>query len=316
MASAYDSTTDFLQGSTSQALTLASNNASRIWGLENTTAHTRDPSVRAVITKPDLGEAPKFSDLFGGDSTDTTLRYLDDQAAAWMSKYFPAHDGCFKSITEDSLCSILSGAKPYGLDKSILELVWHQARDRASRTKLSERANIAATFSALGFSMPPGAMIDAMAQSERSATDAAIEVSREQAIKDADIKIEIFKLGLQLSVQLKTGIMASLTDFYRMWISVPDKDIERARIRAMAQASLASSLSSYYNVELGFQELKLRADQLKAGIDIDVDRNAIAKQGNFMGIAGPLASAVNAFAGVAGDAAQAGGSLTAQVETI
>ena len=316
MAGEYSATTSFLQGVASNAMSQASSNASRIFGLQNVTADLRDPSVNMVVSRPNIGEAPKFSDLFGGDTTDPTMRYLDEQADAWVSKYFPATQGDFKNQPEETLVQILSGVKPFGLDKTVLDMVWHQARDRASRTVRSEQATIAANFSARGFSMPPGAMVDMMAQVSQRASDVVLDVSRDQAIKDADIKVEIFKLGLQLSAQLKTGIMSALADFYRMWIAVDDKDLERAKVKAQAQASLYSALSSYYNVEISFEELRLKAEQLAAGIDIDVDRNALAKQNNYMGIAGALASSVNAFANTAGNASQAGGTLSAQVENI
>ena len=316
MASAYDPTTAFLQGVASDALTQASNNASRIWGLENVSAVTRDPRFAMTINNPDMGPPPQFGDLFGGDNTDPTIEYLNEQADAWVAKYFPALNECFKNEPEESLCAILSGTKPYGLDKTILDMVWNQARDRAGRTKRSEQATLAATFSNRGFSLVPGAMADQMAQLEQRASDVALDVSREQAIKDADIKVEMYKVALQLSTQLKTAILNALADFYRMWITVPDKDIERAKVKAQAQAALYSALSSYYNVELAFEELRLKAGQTTASIDIDVDRNALTRQGNYMGIASPLASAVNAFANTAGNAAQAGGSLTAQVESL
>lgn len=316
MAGEYSATTSFLQGVASNALSQASSNASRIFGLQNVAADLRDPSVNMVVSRPNIGEAPKFSDLFVGDTTDQTMRYLDEQADAWVSKYFPATQGDFKNQPEETLVQILSGVKPFGLDKTVLDMVWHQARDRASRTVRSEQATIAANFSARGFSMPPGAMVDMMAQVSQRASDAVLDVSRDQAIKDADIKVEIFKLGLQLSAQLKTGIMSALADFYRMWITVDDKDLERAKVKAQAQASLYSALSSYYNVEISFEELRLKAEQLAAGIDIDVDRNALAKQNNYMGIAGALASSVNAFANTAGNASQAGGTLSAQLESL
>lgn len=51
--------------------------------------------------------------------------------------------------------------------------------------------------------------------------------------------------------------MSALADFYRMWITVPDKDIERAKVKAQAQASLYSALSSYYNVEISFRRAAL-----------------------------------------------------------
>ena len=134
MASAYDPTTAFLQGVASDALTQASNNASRIWGLENVSAVTRDPRFAMTINNPDMGPPPQFGDLFGGDNTDPTIQYLNEQSDAFVAKYFPALNACFKNEPEESLCAILAGTKPYGLDKTILDMVWNQARDRAGRT--------------------------------------------------------------------------------------------------------------------------------------------------------------------------------------
>ena len=316
MASQYPETTAFLQSVASDALTQATNNASRIWGLENVSASTRDPEFSITLDKPDIGPPPKFSDLFEGDTTDPTIQYLNEQADAWIAKYCPEINGCFQNIPEEVLCGILNNTRPYGLDKSILELVWHQARDRAARTKRAELATVAATFSSRGFSLTPGAMADTMTTVEQRASDVALDVSREQAIKDADIKVDIFKTAMTLATQYKTAILAALADFYRLWITIPDKDIERARVKAQAQAALYSALSSYYNVEIAFEELRLKAGQTTADVDLGVDRNTLVKQGNYMGIAGPLASAVNAFAQTAGNAAQAGGSLTAQVESL
>lgn len=316
MASEYNSTTDFLQGIASRALTEASNNASRIWGLENVTANTRDPKFALTIDKPDIGPPPQISDLYEGDSSDPTVQWLNEQADAWVEKYFPEINACFKNQPEETLCAILAGTRPFGLDKTVLDIVWNQARDRAYRTAQSEQDTAAALYSIRGFTLPAGAMADTIAQIERRATDAALDVSRDQAIKDADIKVDIFKLGLQLATQLKTAILSALADFYRMWVTIPDKDIERARIKASAQAALYNALSSYYNVEIAFQELRLKSGQTTAEIDLGVDRNTVNKQGNYMGIAGPLSNAVTAFANTAGNAAQAGGSLTAQVESL
>lgn len=316
MASEYSQTTAFLQGVASNALNQAQNNAARIYSLPGNTS-LRKPHFSVDLKKPNIGPPPVFSDLFTeGDSTDPTIQYLNGEADAWAAKYFPSLSGDFKDQPDETLCAILSGVRPFGTDKTIFELVWHQARDRAYRTTSSEQRTVEASFSARGFSLPPGALIDTLTQIERRATDSILDVSRDQAIKDADIKQRMLELGLQLSVQLKTGMMSALADFYRMWITLPDKDIERARIKAQAMSSLYGALGSYYNVEIAFQDLTLKAAQLKAGIDIDVDGNALRQQGNYGAIAGALGSAVNAFAGTASSAAQAGGSFTAQIENI
>ena len=312
----YDETTSFLQGLAQQALTAASNNASRIYSLPPS-ASLRNPNFSVTLEKPNIGKPPVFADLFvGGDSTDPTMLYMNQQSDQFIAKYFPQMSAGFKNMPEEALLGILSETKPFGIDRTIFELVWHQARDRAYRASSSDQRTLEASFSARGFTLPVGAMIDAIGQSQQRATDAINDVSRDQAIKDADIKQRMVEIGLQLSTQLKVGIMSSLADFYRVWVTLPDKDIERARIKAQAMSSLYGALSSYYNVEIAFEELRLRAAQLKAGVDLDVDKSRISQQQLYTSVAGALASAVNAFADTAGSASQAGGSLTAQIEAI
>ncbi|UXJ54871.1 hypothetical protein [Pseudomonas citronellolis] len=316
MASDYSQTTAFLQSTVTNALQQASNNASRIYSLP-APVNLRNPNFNVSLNRPNIGPPPVFADLFTeGDSTDPTIQYLNSQSDAWVAKYFPQLASNFKNQPEDVLCDIIGGVKPFGVDKTIFEMVWHQQRDRVYRTVEAEKRSLEASFSARGFQLPPGALVDALAQVEQRGTDAILDVSREQAIKDADIKQRMLEMALQLSAQLKTGIMSSLADFYRMWVSLPDKDIERARIKAQAMSSLYSALSSYYNVEIAFEDLKLKAAQASADVSISVDRNALVQQNNSAASVGALGQAVSSFARIAGDASQAGGSLTAQIEAI
>ena len=199
MASEYDSTTAFLQAQATAALNAANNNAGRIWGLQNVSANTRDPRFNITLDDPNIGPPPSFEDLFGNDSSDPTITWLDEQAEKWIEKYFPEINGCFKNQPEETLCEIISGVKPFGLDKTVLELVWHQARDRAQRTVTSEQRTIEAEYSARGFTLPSGAMVAAQIAVRDRATAQVMDVNRDQAIKDADIKVDIFKTGLTLA---------------------------------------------------------------------------------------------------------------------
>jgi hypothetical protein len=315
MAGQYDATTSFLQGVATDALNEAEHNASRIYSLPPKQT-LREPNFSVDLTKPNIGPPPTFGDVFGADNTDPTIQYLDGQADAWIAKYFPELNACLKSLPEEWLCGVISGVKPFGMAQTVFEQVWHAARDRAYRTSASERSTLEADFSNRGFTLPPGALVDQLAQSERAATDAILAVNRDQAIKDAEIKLDLLKFAEEQAIRLKLGVLQSLSDFYRMWISVSDEDVRRAAVRAQAQSSLYAALASYYNVEISFQELVLRAAQLDAGVDIDVDRNRLTHEGHFGSTASALGTATSAFAQVAANAAQAGGSLTAQIENI
>lgn len=315
MASQYDSTTEFLNGVASSALTSASNNASRIYSLPPQVT-LRNPRFAVTLEKPNVGPPPTMSDLFEGDSTNPTLQFMDEQADKWIAKYFPAINGCFKNQPEETLCAILSGTKPFGIDKTVFELVWHQARDRAYRTVDSEWRTLAAQYSARGWSIPPGAFVLATTEAQQRGTESVLDVNRDQAMKDAEIKQRMLEVALQLATQLKLGVLNALADFYRVWITLPDKDIERARIKAQAMQSLYQALGAYYNVEIAFENLRLQAASTKAETDINVDRNELTKQGNYSPTASALGAAVSAFANVAAAASQAAGTLVTQIENV
>lgn len=313
--SLYPQTTEFLQQMATRAMQDVENNASRIYSLPPNVA-LREPNFDVTLTKPNIGPPPSFGDLFGQDDTDPTIKYMNQQADEWIAKYFPEINACLKTLPEEWLCGIISGVKPLGQSKDYFELVWHQARDRAYRTRASEQSTIAAQYSSRGFSLTPGAMVDQMAQAEARANDTILDVNRDQALKDADIKLDLLKFAEEQAIRLKLGVMSALADFYRQWISVSDQDIRAAAVRAQAQASLYGALSAYYNVEISFQQLLLRAAEADAGIDIDVDRNRVSKQGNFGSTASALGTVVSSAANVAAQASQAGGTLSAQIESL
>jgi hypothetical protein len=134
-------------------------------------------------------------------------------------------------------------------------------------------------------------------------------------MKDAEIKVDLLKHAMSLAVQLKLGVMNAAADFYRVWATLPDKDYEAARIKAQAMSAFYAALSSYYQVELGFQELTLKAATADAEVDIAVDRNRLTHESHFGSTASALGTAVSSFANIAAQAALSGGTLAADVET-
>ena len=317
----YSASTDFLQKLANSAMLQVDNTRSMIWNLiepTNDFAYLREPDFTYSVSKPSLGTPPKLSDVLDlGDTTDTRLEKLNADAAAWMDKFFPSMDKCLRELPEDWLCGVISGVKPFGQDATVFELVWHRARDRAYRTMATEQRQLEAAFTGRGFTLPPGAMVAALGEAAERADTAILDVNREQAIKDAEIKLEILKFAEQQALTYKLGILQALADFYRQWIALPDQDLERARLKAQALSSLYSALSSYYNVEVAFEELGLKAKQADVQTDLEVDRNRITnrKNSDASGKAAALANAARAFGAVASQAAASAGTHTAEIET-
>lgn len=308
-----DSVIAFLQSQAEDALSSARQTASRIQNggvvpLQNI-ALDYTPNV------PDLAPPPKFSDLFpGSDTTNAEVQRLNAEADAWIDKYFPEINACLRDSPEQWLCKIISGSDPWGDSKAVLDLMWHEARDRAYRTSNTEQRTIDATYSERGFTMPPGVAVRLAVESEQRASQAIADLNRAETERMLQIKVDLLKFAEEQAIRLKLGVMDAMRAFYLAWVSLPDKDIERARVSAQAQASFYGALSSYYNVQVAFENLRLRAAEADVDAALGVDRNKIAAFTSNRS-ADALAQATRGFADVSASAANAQSALVAEITT-
>jgi len=309
----YSDTTGQLFDTVTTALDRASLSAARIGG-------SAKPSLKETgfsLQIPDLnmGEPPKFSDLLdGSDSAGVINAEINDQVDEWLAKYFPSINSGFQNVPDDYLIGVVSQTKPYGADSTVLELVWQKQRDRAYRTSNSEKQTLYSRFTSAGFTLPPGALVDAVAQSEQRATDSILDANRDVALKDADIKVDILKHAVGIAASLKQGILNTSAEFFRTYYKAYDLDVDKMRTRASAYNSYYQALSTYYGVEVSMEGLRLRAGQTTAEVDNNIDRNRISVYAED-GAAGAHAQASRGFADIAASASTAAGTLVAEIET-
>ena len=312
----YDASTSTLFTLASQALTEVSNTRNAIFNSAPRAPGTTAIHANLPKTNLSLGAPPKASDIFFMDDTaDDTVVWLNAQVEEYMNKYFPAINNCLKTIPEEWLCNVISDVKPFGIDSTIFDLVWERARDRQNADGLSAKRTLEAASSAHGFSLPNGALLSATMQLEKKRADLVHEVNKEQALQDAMIKKEILLFAEEQALRYKLGLMQAMADMYKAWMIIPNRDLERAQIRAQAMAAFYSALSTYWNVEEAFEELKLKAETLRVntelqnvGYDVEAFKAARGDQG--------LGQAAQAFGVIAAQASNAASTLVAQIESI
>jgi len=263
---------------------------------------------------PDMAPPAKLSDLLSPDNSSATLKFLDNESEKWIDKYFPEINACLRYSPEEWLCGIITGQKPFGLSKEVFEAVWHESRDREYRARNSAVEQIRVDFSRRGFSVPPGAFFKAITDTEQVASDAIGSVNRAQTVRDAEIKLDLLKFAEEQAIRLKLGVLQSMADFYRQWVELPNRDLEASRIRTQAYGTFQAAMASYWNVQLGFEELRLQAASLRMNGKLDESRIRVA------GISGDtrnsaLGQAVDAYAKTAAAAASAASTLNAEVIT-
>lgn len=262
---------------------------------------------------PEMAKPLALSDFLQSDNSAATLRFVDAETEALVDQYFPEINGALRYPPEQWLAGIITGQEPFGLSKAVFEAVWHESRDREYRARNSAVAQIRAEFSQRGFSLPPGAMIQAVTQAEERASDAIGEVNRAQTIKDADIKLDLLKFAEEQAIKLKLGIFQAIADYYRVLISLPNKDIEASRMKVAAYASFNDSMSNFHRVQMGFEELRLQAAHLRMNGKLDESRIRVSSLDGSRNAA--MGQATNAFADIAASASGSAGTLNANIIT-
>lgn len=305
-----DQSSDFLQDFANDALGRASRLSGRIGSFSPPQGNV---SFNFNPSKPSITRPPAIGDLLDGDTKADSIQFLNAETEKWLDKYFPNLNSCLKYQPEEWACGILTGQKPFGLNREVFEAVWHEGRDRAYRAASTEQDQIRAGYSLRGFSMPPGAMIAAQRNAEIRASEAIADVNRTQMLRDAEIKLDLVKFAASTAAQIKTSMMGVLANFYGQWVGLMNRDADMARAKAQAYSALTSALSSYYNVELGFEELRLKAAQAKTGAQEVVAKLGLQEGEVKASENRSLAQAVQGFADAAGSAANAQGSLQAEV---
>jgi hypothetical protein len=306
------SSQSYLQGFADSAINRAQVLANRIGSFSPGSTNV---DFNYTPTKPNIQPPPSIGDLLATDTSGAAKAFLDGETEKWLAKFFPNLTSALRNQPEAWADGILSGSAPFGLPNEVHEAVVHAGRDRAYRAADSEKAQIRTGYSMRGFATPPGAAIAAMNNADIRAGDAIAEVNRGQMIRDGDIKIELSKFAAELAAQLKTGMLQVLANFYSQWADVLKQNTDIARAKAQAYAALTSGLSSYYNVELGFEELRLKAaagkaDAQEAAIKVRMQEGEVRAAQNRA-----LAQAADAFARASSAAANAQSSLQAELYT-
>ena len=262
-------------------------------------------------TLPQMARPAALTDFLQLDSSSSTLQFIDAETEGLIDKHFPEISGCLRYPPEEWLCGIITGQKPFGLSKEVFEAVWHESRDREYRARNSAVEQIRAEFSSRGFSAPPGAMLKAVMRAEERASDAIGDVNRAQTVRDSEIKLDLLKFAEEQAIRLKLGIFQAIADYYRVLMDLPNKDIEATRAKVAAYASFNDSMSQYYRVQLGFEELRLQAANLRMNGKLDESRIRVAAQDGSRNSA--LGQITSAFASAAEGAVNAAGTLNANI---
>ncbi|OWG18343.1 hypothetical protein KDK82_1822 [Delftia sp. K82] len=185
------------------------------------------PEVRdvAVPDAPDvvLPDAPQFLQLqthtFGGVNLhEDWLAKLDDiptlsvlQPAPFQHKPGAKYASQLLDNLKASLNARIQGGS--GIAPAVEQQIWDRARDRETALALAREQEVLRGAEALGFPLPSGALAGQLADARREFHDKLSGLSRDVAIKQAEMEQQNVKDAITQALQLETTL---LDDAYKL----------------------------------------------------------------------------------------------------
>ena len=182
------------------------------------------PSIPAVqdVAVPDapvvvMPESPTFLSIstptFGGVNLhEDWLDKLDDIPELQLLQPEPmnyqkgaAYTSGFLTNMQALLNERLRGGT--GLDAAVEQALWDRARDRETQIALAGEAEILRSAEAAGFPLPAGTLAAQLSDARRAYHDKLSGLSRDIAIKQADLEQENLKQTIAMGIQLEGQLM-------------------------------------------------------------------------------------------------------------
>ena len=253
------------------------------------------PEVRDVAV-PDapvvvLPDAPAFLSLtthtFGGVNLhEDWLDKLDDIPTLTLLEPVPfsySPGARYASDLLDNLKATLRArlAGGTGLSAAVEQAIWDRARERENLAGLAREQEVLRGAEALGFPLPSGVLAGQLADARRETADKVSSLSRDIAIKQAEMEQQNLERTIQFASQLETTL---LEDAYKLEmlafetaktaadnaIAAHNAQIEYFKALLVGYQAYAGAYDTVIKAELNKVEVfkaQLQAEQTKADIN-------------------------------------------------
>lgn len=213
----------------------------------------QDPPVFTPNTELSVDFVRAYQEAFA-DFEPTVLESVVD----YLARFFP---GAVADACDDWIqTAIVNGGT--GIPAAIEQAIWDRARGReiVEARRLEQEATN--QFAARGFVLPPGALAARLLEVEQDATNKAATLSREQAIKAAELEIQNIRFAIEQGLRVRIAVIQGVGDYIRAWFKPADDAVEYAKALVNAKEKLWNQAADYYRALIAEAEMKLRASEI------------------------------------------------------
>lgn len=231
------------------------------------------PTVVPPAYDPNVQLATVFESDFNATWADleTWVRGL---MTDWMNTHFPMLDPAIETAENTWLLNVVNSGYA-GIPALIEQAIWDRARSRETQEAIKLEEEAIGQLAVRGFSLPPGVLADRLLTVQRSSADKVSTISRDIAIKQVELSIEMTKLAIQEMTKLRIGLAGALADFMRAWMSLPGAAADIAKAKATLQQVLWNSSADYARAQVSIASLSLDAQKTNAEVNVQLQKLGI-----------------------------------------
>lgn len=155
---------------------------------------------------------------------------------------------------------------------------FNRGRARIYGEALRAKRQAAGAVAAMGFHLPPGALISARQEAEFSANRGMAELNRDLTIRVKELNLDLVKFAVAQVNSLRSVAVSGMNGYLNAFASLPGSAAQYAKQKADAKTAMWEAGRNYYLAQLNFkqhlldthkanQAKDLHLSDLKAGLD-------------------------------------------------
>ena len=212
----------------------------------NVLAPESEPAQVNFIPSKDV--VAVFADDYKGVFSDLKT-WLSDLKTGAIETFFPYAALPAGDEADDWLIKAIRGEAIQLAEDAELGRGRTRAWEEASRAKKIA----AAGYSALGYILPPGALLAAQQEADYAAGRAVFEINRDITIESQKLRIQMVQFAVGQVNSLRQVAAAGLTGYLNAFTSLPNTAVSYAAQKEKAQEGLWDAGRQYYASQLAFK---------------------------------------------------------------
>jgi hypothetical protein len=249
----------------------------------------RDVEYDMSALEPAIG-AVEDATLTYESQRDRLIALLSDKLADFFTTYYPLAADAFDEATNWLVNTITVGGT--GISPAVEDQIWQRGRDRIIADGARVESQTLNEFAARGLTLPSGAMASRLQEVRFEQLTKTQELSRDVAIKQADLEVENLKFAVDLAVKSRMQAVGVAVDYIRALMSGADTASRVALLNADAKARLVSATADLYRARLSRDEIAMRIPLANASNL--VQQNGIGTDGFYKGVGARVQAAAAA----------------------